>query len=75
MSQRKDVAIIRPRPQISLLYTPRSEAVETPLREDIDKLDTFSEGILTRTTPRSPLSTSAKTGRGTASPSQGVTSS
>jgi hypothetical protein len=38
---------MRSRPQIALLNTPLSEAVETLIREDIEVLDTFSEGILT----------------------------
>jgi hypothetical protein len=38
---------MRPRPQIALLNTPLSEAVVTLIREDIEELETFSEGILT----------------------------
>ena len=38
---------MRPQPQIALLNTPRSEAVETLIREDIEVLDTSSEGIPT----------------------------
>ena len=63
---------MRPQLQIALLNTPRSEAVETLIREDIEELDTSSEGILTRMTPRCPSGTSRKTGRGTASPSHGA---
>lgn len=36
------MALVGPRPQIALLNTPRREAVETPMGEDIDKLGTFS---------------------------------
>jgi hypothetical protein len=35
---------MRPEPQITFLDTPRSEAVETLIREDVEKLDTFYEG-------------------------------
>ena len=65
---------MRPQLQTALLNTPRSEAVETLIREDIEVLDTSSGGIPTRMTPRCPSGTSRKTGRGTASPSHGAVS-
>jgi ribosome-associated translation inhibitor RaiA len=42
----KETVIMRPQPQITFLNTPRSEAVEALIRENVEKLDVFYEGIL-----------------------------